>query len=108
MLVESNLTELEQQLEQLQAKVIAERQRVKDGTLEAIKNMLASGTITVDDLKALLPHAPARVRPPRTRSSNPKPPKYRDPVSGATWTGQGGMPNWMKGKNADDFLIKAP
>lgn len=32
-------------------------------------------------------------------------PKYRDPVSGATWSGRGKPPNWIKGKNREEFLI---
>jgi DNA-binding protein H-NS len=37
-------------------------------------------------------------------------PKYRDPVSGATWTGRGLKPNWLaaalnNGKSISDFLI---
>lgn len=33
-------------------------------------------------------------------------PKYRDPATGATWTGRGRTPKWMEGKNKDAFLIK--
>lgn len=33
-------------------------------------------------------------------------PKYRDPATGATWTGRGRTPKWMDGKNRDAFLIK--
>ncbi len=37
-------------------------------------------------------------------------PKYRDPISGKTWTGRGREPVWMRealasGKQKDDFLI---
>jgi len=37
-------------------------------------------------------------------------PKYRDPITGATWTGRGMHPRWMRaaiqaGKSPDDFLI---
>ena len=32
-------------------------------------------------------------------------PKYRDPVSGATWTGRGRSPTWLGGRNKNDFLI---
>jgi DNA-binding protein H-NS len=37
-------------------------------------------------------------------------PKYRDPVSGKTWTGKGKAPGWIheglkQGKSKDDFLI---
>jgi DNA-binding protein H-NS len=39
-------------------------------------------------------------------------PKYRDPVTGATWSGRGMMPRWMRDgmkkskKKPEDFLIK--
>lgn len=35
-------------------------------------------------------------------------PKYRDEKSGATWTGRGRAPDWIAGKNRDDFLIERP
>ncbi|EPX94475.1 DNA-binding protein [Ralstonia sp. AU12-08] len=34
------------------------------------------------------------------------PPKYRDPKTGATWSGRGRAPAWI-GKNRDRFLIEA-
>ncbi len=34
----------------------------------------------------------------------PVAPKYRDPKTGATWTGRGRAPAWI-GKNRDKFLI---
>ena len=33
-------------------------------------------------------------------------PKYREPVSGVTWTGRGREPKWLVGKNRADFLIQ--
>lgn len=32
--------------------------------------------------------------------------KYRDPQTGATWTGRGKAPKWIEGKNRDNFLIR--
>lgn len=32
-------------------------------------------------------------------------PKYRDPATGATWTGRGKPPNWINGKDRDSMLI---
>lgn len=32
--------------------------------------------------------------------------KYRDPVSGATWTGRGRAPLWLNGESKEVFLIK--
>jgi DNA-binding protein H-NS len=35
------------------------------------------------------------------------PPKYRDPKTGATWSGRGRHPSWIKtAKNPDRFLIE--
>lgn len=36
----------------------------------------------------------------------PAQPKYRDPDSGATWTGRGRAPRWLGGRSKDDFLIR--
>lgn len=33
------------------------------------------------------------------------PAKYRDPVTGALWSGRGVAPRWVAGKNKADFLI---
>jgi DNA-binding protein H-NS len=32
-------------------------------------------------------------------------PKYRDPVSGATWSGRGKAPKWIAGQNRDRFTV---
>jgi len=32
-------------------------------------------------------------------------PKYRDPATGATWSGRGKPPNWIKDKDRASFLI---
>jgi DNA-binding protein H-NS len=33
-------------------------------------------------------------------------PKFRDPETGATWTGRGKPPNWINGKDREQFLIE--
>ncbi|WP_233874799.1 H-NS histone family protein [Paraburkholderia adhaesiva] len=35
----------------------------------------------------------------------PVPPKYRDPKSGATWSGRGRAPSWIAGKDRAKFAI---
>lgn len=34
------------------------------------------------------------------------PPKYRDPVSGKTWSGRGKPPLWIDGQDRERFLIR--
>ena len=31
--------------------------------------------------------------------------KFRNLETGATWSGRGREPNWLKGKNRDDFMV---
>ncbi|MEY2655983.1 MAG: hypothetical protein RLZZ524_3011 [Pseudomonadota bacterium] len=52
--------------------------------------------------------APASIRPPKRL-----PAKYRDELTGSTWSGRGLMPTWLKvalsndpGRKLDDFLVK--
>jgi len=35
----------------------------------------------------------------------PQPAKYRDPESGATWSGRGREPSWLVGKDREAFAI---
>ena len=97
----TDLNALEKELAALTEKVTNERARVKYETLEALRAMLDSGTLTPDDLIRLLPEPP----PPKRNRAPMYPPKYRDPKSGNTWSGKGKIPVWIKDKNRDDFLI---
>ncbi|MCG8985824.1 H-NS histone family protein [Delftia acidovorans] len=47
----------------------------------------------------------ADVFPPSKTKGSVGAPKYRDPVTGATWTGRGKPPNWISGKVRESFLI---
>lgn len=49
----------------------------------------------------------ADVFPPQSQKTAPKVgvAKFRDPATGATWTGRGKPPNWIKDKNRAEFLI---
>lgn len=33
---------------------------------------------------------------------------YRDPATGATWTGRGQRPTWLKGKDCAQFRVPVP
>ena len=37
--------------------------------------------------------------------TKPVAPKYRDPETGATWSGRGRTPRWMAGKDPAQFTI---
>ena len=48
---------------------------------------------------------PAGRRSGRPQAVVARPAKYRDPASGATWTGRGKPPGWIRGKDREGFLI---
>ena len=98
------LKELQAQIEQLQREQAEERERVKAEHLSHLKDLLDNGIITREDVLALLPKTAPKDT--RVRSKGVLPPKYRDPVSGATWSGKGPVPHWIADKNREDFLIE--
>jgi DNA-binding protein H-NS len=76
-----------------------------------IRALLKVYEIRADEVGFAVPPAPpkrdrkAEKRRDRTVKGEAK---YRDPESGATWTGTGRTPNWIIGKNHDEFLIEKP
>ncbi|WP_080433623.1 H-NS family nucleoid-associated regulatory protein [Burkholderia ubonensis] len=42
------------------------------------------------------------------RRWGPRPPKYRNPITGETWSGRGRAPKWLVGRDRNDFLITGP
>lgn len=90
--------ELKAEAEALAEQVKAARLKEFQAALDEVRAKVAEYGITERDIfgrqRARL--AKARVRP-----------KYRDPKTGATWSGRGRPPEWIKdAKNRDRFLIK--
>nr|WP_249181090.1 H-NS histone family protein [Burkholderia cenocepacia] len=44
----------------------------------------------------------------KVRTRQPVQPRYRDPGTGATWSGRGRPPAWIDGRDRTQFLIAAP
>jgi DNA-binding protein H-NS len=45
-------------------------------------------------------------RKPGVKKGSVFPPKYRDPKTGATWSGRGVPPLWIRNQDREKFLIK--
>lgn len=89
---------LKAQVEALAAKAEAARLEELQAVLEDIRTKVAEYGITEKDIfgkqRARSAQAPVEV-------------KYRDPKTGATWSGRGRAPAWIKdAKNRDRFLIQ--
>ncbi|ALF90955.1 H-NS family nucleoid-associated regulatory protein [Ralstonia solanacearum] len=84
-------TKLEEQLE-------AARQKELATVTEQVRQVVLEYGLTAEDIGL----APKRGK--RASAKTPVAPKYRDPKTGATWSGRGRAPAWL-GKNRDKFLI---
>ena len=83
--------ELDKEIEALKKKQRAER-------IKTIREDVARFDITAEDI-----FGTGRAR---TRKTTKAPIKYRDPATGNTWSGRGREPNWLAGRNREDFLVK--
>lgn len=77
---------------------IAERQAAERDELKArMAKMAAASGLSLDDIFGK-PTAGKRKRAIVK-------PKYRDPKTGATWSGRGRAPRWINGKDREAFRI---
>jgi len=81
------------QLEKLVAEKQAEGKR--EG-IQQIHAIMSTYGLTVDDLTRTTG---------KSRQGQTVAPKYRDPATGATWTGRGKAPKWIDGKDRAQFAI---
>lgn len=80
----------------LDAEIKAEERKARAAIISATRQTIAKYGLTSAQL------FPARGD---IGVSRPVPAKYRDPVSGSTWTGRGKEPAWIRGQLRDQFLI---
>lgn len=101
----SSYQEILSQIEDLKRKAEDVRQQEMAGAIAEIKRLMAQFGISGDDLGF-------SGRPSMTKAKNrgSVAAKYRDPVSGKTWTGRGRRPGWVLdleavGKSLEDCRV---
>lgn len=94
----SKYSELKAQIAQLEQQAREVRQTERNEALDKIRELMHTYEITASELQ----------RPAKKASTQRQAvaAKYKDPESGATWTGRGRAPLWLKGRPKDEFLIK--
>jgi len=97
------LKELLAQREALQGQLNVARQRQAEIVLAEIVAKMGEYKIS---LAELMGHKNP-VKAPAAVAATTAAPKYRDAVSGATWSGRGRAPHWIADKNRDEFLVNA-
>lgn len=87
-------------------KQIAETQREeRAAAIAQVKALMAQYGLTLADIGA-----GGRAGTPRAGGGAKVPPKYRDPATGATWSGRGLQPKWLRealaaGRSLADFAL---
>ncbi|KWO61305.1 hypothetical protein WT98_30670 [Burkholderia territorii] len=92
-----NYLDLKQQAAELEAKILAARQKEKAAVVRTIREQIALFGITERDLFSKYAH--------RATHRSPVLPKYRNPQTGETWSGRGREPRWIKDKDRTVFQI---
>lgn len=92
--------ELQAEIAELKRQADTARSAEIAGAKAEIAQIMLSHGLTIADLGTNA--GPAKAK----KASAPVAVKYKDPDSGATWTGRGRAPLWLSGKEKNDFLIK--
>ena len=94
------LEHLLQKQKELSSKINKLREEQKKQGLSEIMMIVQKYQLTLSDISSALGKSKTKGKKRGTVA-----PKYRDPVSGAVWTGRGKAPAWIVGKNKEQFLI---
>ena len=99
-----SLSDLISQKEALERQIQAAQNSAKAVAIAQVRKLMAEHGLTPTDLHAKSPSKPGAPSGKKVAA------KYRDPVSGATWTGRGLKPKWLAaalsaGRSLGDFAI---
>jgi DNA-binding protein H-NS len=93
--------ELQAKIADLQAQAAKVKEEEKQQAIDMARTMISAYGITAKDLG--LDKAPKVKTGPKP--GNKVSPKYRDPQSGATWSGRGKTPRWINGADRSQYAI---
>jgi DNA-binding protein H-NS len=98
--MESHMTTVAQLLAQkaaLEAQIEAARKAENSEAIAKVKALVAEHGLTQQDIFG----GAKRGR----KASGSVAAKYKDPISGATWSGRGKAPKWIEGKDRSKFVV---
>ena len=93
--------ELQAKIADLQAQAEQVRREERQQAIDMAKTMISTYDITARDLG--LDKSPKVKTGPKP--GNKVAPKYKDPLTGATWSGRGKTPNWINGADRSVYAI---
>lgn len=92
--------ELLQQREALEQAIATARKNEISNALAKVRELVAEHGLTAQDI---FPSRGAKAASSKAVSKVAA--KYRDPVTGQTWTGRGKAPKWIEGRDRSPFVI---
>lgn len=104
---------IQRQLQAVEKQIQESHRAQRAEVIAKVKALMVQHQLTIDDL-VVAAQGKGRLRAdagvPNKLSGRTVAPKYRDPLSGSTWTGRGLQPKWLKaaqaeGKKLEDFAI---
>lgn len=90
--------EIQEQIATLTEQAKEQRQKEMAGAIQQIKSLMSEYDISVDDF------VNAKKGQAKNKSKNGKV-AFKDPESGNTWSGRGRKPNWLSGKDVEQFRV---
>jgi len=93
--------EIQAKIADLQAQAEIVKREEKEQAIAMARTMISAYGITARDLG--LDKSPKTKTGPKL--GNKVSPKYRDPASGATWSGRGKTPRWINGADRSQYAI---
>lgn len=103
---DTKLVRLRQQLEKIQTQISKEEAKDRSAVLDQIKTLMAEHGLTTADIGATATSTQIKMKAAAVKKQTVAA-KFQDPKSGATWSGRGREPLWIKGKKRERFLIGA-
>lgn len=95
----TSVAELIKQRDALEAQIDAARKAENADAIAKVKALVAEHGLTAQDIFG------GAKRGAKAGARAAVAPKYRDPATGATWTGRGKAPKWIDGKDRAQFAI---
>ena len=89
----STYKQLLEQRDQLEAQIKQAERVEKQAAINQAQQLISDFGLTTEDLF------------PIRKATTKAPIKYRDPATGAEWSGRGREPLWIKGKSREQFAV---
>ncbi|KKB64987.1 hypothetical protein WM40_03280 [Robbsia andropogonis] len=99
-----DLAKLLEQREELDQQIDRVRKDAKLTAIMEVKKLIGLYNLTLQDLGLTKRNGETATKG-RGAPRGPVAPRFRDPESGATWSGRGKAPRWIAGKDRNAFLI---